>query len=370
MLYMRNFGILLWVILSASCSHEATEAIDTAGTTERFSVDSRATANTTYRIMAYSTGSSNAQYKLATTGTYYLKNATDTELTACSLDDEGGTPIDDPTMGLNGTYGTYYLVFVSPGVKNNDDGSFNVVPTRNSFYATDPESETLGEYEVHTMSGSLLDRRAKVGFNFYKLNSESVQAFEINDLEIIGSGADGETVKLYPGTKQVIASEDGLGLTLTEATDKTTTNDAGNYLYYSTPEENQVYVAAAIYGIRDEVATALGATYTNNIQESDYLYMSCTMTQGERENISIRMALTSTYPELLPQHTYIFNITVSSNYIDATIDVYDESSNEWQNGGSNDTSIAIPKETIDIGTWEIVGTGNDWKAIEIDRQVI
>lgn len=116
----------------ASCTKEESAAGNADGAPIRIGIDTRAgevTEGTTYRIMTYYTDENSNRFKFVKTGTYYLKNATDEELTACRLNDDGGDPTDDSDAGLNGADGNFLLVFVSPGVINNDDGSFSFVPT-------------------------------------------------------------------------------------------------------------------------------------------------------------------------------------------------------------------------------------------------
>lgn len=357
----------------ASCTKEESAAGNADGAPIRIGIDTRAgevTEGTTYRIMTYYTDENSNRFKFVKTGTYYLKNATDEELTACRLKDDGSDPTDDSDAGLNGADGNFLLVFVSPGVINNDDGSFSFVPTRDAFRASTPESKTIGGYGLITMSNKLLDRRARIGINFYKSNSESVEEFTISDLRLSGAGADGETVRLFPATRQAEVSKDAtIAITLTRE-DGTVTNEEGNPLYYSTAESDRIHVASAIYAPKDEAAEILGTRYTDHIRESGYLYMTCSLSQGERRDIPIRMSLTSRIPELLPQHIYQFNITVSSNYISAEVYVYDQTGNEWQEGGNGGGTIETPEYSVRLGTWRIVGKGDDWETVEIPDQTI
>ena len=120
------------------------------------------------------------------------------------------------------------------------------------------------------------------------------------------------------------------------------------------------------------MAETLKTTVTGNLRESDYLYMTCTMKQGSRDNIAIRMPLTAREEmrELLPQHIYLFRVVVSSNYIRLEVDVFDKSGNDWEDGGSDGGTIGTPDYTVTLGTWRIVGEGDDWELIPIEDQII
>lgn len=372
---------LLAGILYVSCSKELPgPAGNEHNGTACFGIDTRATdatERTTYRIMAYGADKNASLYMFQRTGTYYLKTlqvpeGEEVELTACSLSDDGTNPQDNETSGLNGSYGNFYLVFVSPGVKHNEDGSFNFVPTKDKFLASFPEQKSLGGYGRHVMKNPLQDQRAKVGFKFYKLNNALVEDFTIDELVLTGAGAAGESVKLYPASRQVIAGKEaGMDITLDRKENEQEKNEAGDILRYTTTDKNFVYIASAIYAPLDEVAEQLGVTYyKDHLKESDYLYMTCKLSQGSRENIPIRMPLTGKFPELEPQHTYVFNITVKSNYLSATVDVFSQDDNDWQEGGKENGTISTPDYTVKLGTWEIVGTDDDWQLVKIEEQTI
>ena len=372
---------LLAGILYVSCSKELPgPAGNEYNGTACFGIDTRATdatAGTTYRIMAYGADKNASLYKFQRTGTYYLKTlevpeGEEVELTACSLSDDGTNPQDNETSGLNGSYGNFYLVFVSPGVKHNEDGSFSFAPTKGKFLASFPEQKSLGGYGRHVMKNPLQDQRAKVGFKFYKWNNVSVEDFTIDELGLTGAGADGESVKLYPASRQVIAGKEaGMDITLDRKENEQEKNEAGDILRYTTNDENFVFIASAIYAPLDEVAEQLGVTYyKDHLVESDYLYMTCKLSQGSRKNIPIRMPLTGKFPELEPQHTYVFNITVKSSYLSATVDVFSQDNNDWQEGGNESGTISNPDYTVKLGTWEIVGTDDDWQLVKIEEQTI
>lgn len=375
-------GCLFAGALLPSCSQEEPLASDQEDAPVHFDIDTRVVepvaAGTTYRIMLYNGNENTSKFTLARTGTYYLKNAAPengrAELTACRLDDDGTNPVDDETAGLNGANGSFDVVFVSPGVRHNPDGSFSINPRTEKFVASErPERKDIGAYGRVSMSNPMKEYRAMIGINFYKANNPSVDAFEISDLKLVGAGAADEAVTFFPISRQVVAAKEGaLAIGLTDRRDGGETDSNGNLLCYETQESGRVAVVPAIYAPKQEVAEILNTTFTNNLRESDYLYMTCTMKQGSRDNIAIRIPLTSREEmrELLPQRTYLFRLITSSNYINLEVDVFDHDGNDWEDGGSEGGTIETPEYTVTLGTWQIVGDGNDWELIPIDDQII
>lgn len=378
----RIMGCLFAGALFLCCSQEEPLASEQEDATVRFDIDTRVgepvAAGTTYRIMAYNALENTDQFRFVRTGTYYLKEAVPdggfAELTACRLDDDGTNPVADATAGLNGLSGTYYLIFVSPGVKNNPDGSFSVNPRTDKFVASKlPESKVIGPYGRVSMSTPMKEYRAMIGIDFYKANNPSVDAFEISDLKLVGAGAADEAVKVFPGLRQIEASKEGvLAVELTDRRTESETDAKGNPLYYQTLESDQVAIVPAIYAPKTEVAGILKTTAVGNLRESDYLYMTCVLKQGTRDNIPIRLPLTAREEmrQMLPQHTYLFRVIISSNYINLEVDVFDKTGNDWEDGGSEGGTIETPKYTVTLGTWQIVGNGDDWELVEVPEQII
>ena len=104
----------------------------------------------------------------------------------------------------------------------------------------------------------MMEYRAMVGIDFYKANNPSVDAFEISDLKLVGAGAADEAVKVFPGSRQIEASKEGvLAVELTDRRTESETDAKGNPLYYQTLESDQVAIVPAIYAPKTEVAGIL-----------------------------------------------------------------------------------------------------------------
>ncbi len=373
---LRTVCSLAAILALASCSKEQESAAI------RFSAETLAEgaagAGTTYRIITYSGDANTVKYQLRYTGTYYLKNADDDELTACSVDDNGAYIGDDETAGMNGASGNLLLVAVSPGVKHETNGSFLFTPTTETFRTTFPKNKSLGGYGSVKVD-ALKDCRATVGFKFYKNRNAQFNTLAISDLQLSGAGAYGEEVTLYPASRQVAVSNEVIDFELNDVQSAGESDADGNPLYYTATratnaaqEQEKVYVAAAIYAPLTETAAYMNETYTNQMYKGgDYLYMTCKLTQDSRSDIPIRLPLTVDMPELEAQHHYTFKILISSDYITAFVEVFDKaSSHDWELGGDEESEITTPNYTVKLGTWKIVGNGNDWELVEIDNPSI
>lgn len=363
---------LLAGLLFFSCSKDRPAASGQDDASVRFGIDTRAEgvrAGTTYRIMFYYGSEDEYMYRPAGSGTYYLKNDGDEILTPCRIEESG--PVDDNLAGLNGSTGTFYVFCVSPGTIANDDrGAFLVNPRKQEFITSERIlAKDVGEYQLIYINRQV-EYRTKIGIDFYQANNDVLGNFEISELEITGAGAEDEEVTIYPATIQVAASTDGLGLSLTPKQDGKVTDDNGNRLIYKTVEP--VFIAPAIYAPKADVAELLRTNAIDNLCESDYLYMTCRMSQGGREPVDIRMPLTARKDmhRLNPQHIYRFRVIVSSDYIALEVDVFG-STNDWEDGGSDGAWISKPDYTVKLGTWKIAGNGeNDWELVEIEKQVL
>jgi hypothetical protein len=358
------------VALLFSCAGE--EGSREAMAMPLFSVDTRAGAGTTYRVSAYSTEANSNRYGLVGNATLYLKNAGDKSLTPCTLSDAGAWVDDTPdvtTATLNGYNDYYYLTCVSPGIAP-VDGGFPCTPSTVKFLVATRGWTRLGGYGALVI-GELVDYRSRVGFRFYKKNDPTVESFTIKDntVQLVGAGADGEAVKLYPVTRQVVASAAprSLALTATPVTDPPVVDGAGNPEYYNTAEGDLLYIASAMYAPGEVLRVEqLGNTPSVNLKESGYLYMLCTLVQGGRE-IPIRLPLTNTLYDLRPLNTYYFNITVMSNYINVTVDVHDGTSLAWETGGDDPVVPGDPTTTIPLGAWQLVDGA--WKNYPLDQSI-
>ncbi|UVR25565.1 hypothetical protein NXY22_19470 [Parabacteroides distasonis] len=380
--------VLAAACLACSCSRELREEV--APEQVRFGIDTRAsdtglTAGTTFRVMAYNT----TTFGLARTGTYLLESPPDegevAELKPCALDADGNLDAtDEVTDVFTGQNTTYSFVFVSPGVKNNDDGSFDIDMARLKttgcrFVASElPESKQLGPYGLVKMNNKMKECRARIGFDFYKSNAAGVGDFQIEDLRISSAGDGMETVKFYPAKRQVQVNDltSTIPIELTPSTEKPE-DENGNSLHFTTEEENMAAIVPAIYAPRSKTAEIL-KTEETNLLESEYLLMQCKLVQGMREMpVVLPLTVKAKDCAILPQRNYIYRVVVKSNYISLSVDVYDAlggNPNDWENirPGEDEGTIGGEADTIHLGTWEIVQDtdGNGWELQEADEQII
>lgn len=384
--------VLAAACLACSCSEELRKEV--APEQVRFGIDTRAsdtklTAGTTFRVMAYNP----TTFAFARTGTYLLESLPGegevAELKPCALNADGSLDeTGEVTDVFTGQNTTYSFVFVSPGVKNNDDGSFDIdmeqlKTTGCRFVASElPENKQLGPYGRIVMKNKLKECRARIGFDFYKSNAAGVGDFQIEDLRISSAGNCTETVQFYPAKRQVKVDDltSTITIELTPSTEKPE-DENGNSLHFTTEEANMAVIVPAIYAPRSKAAEILQTAETN-LLKSEYLLMQCKLIQGEKgheREMPVVLPLTVKAKDcaILPQRNYIYRVVVKSNYISLSVDVYDApdgNPNDWENirPGEDEGTIGGDADTIYLGTWEIVQDtdGNGWELQEVDEQVI
>lgn len=356
----------------------------------RFGINTRATeegvtAGTTYRIMAYKPET--LEFKKS--GTYILESLPEGEdavgeLTPCVLDSEGERMEGDGVDCFSGSNESYLLVFVSPGIKNNPDGSFDIDMAKLKsegcrFVASElPEVRKLGPYGSITMKSKMKKHCARVGFDFYKSKEGSVSEFEIRDLRITSAGDDEETVRFHPARRQVEVRDLNAGIPVNLTPSAGGEADAdGNPLRLTTAVDDRAAIVAAVYAPPAESAKFLDTSEANLLKESEYLLMQCTLVQGTRET-AVVLPLTASNHEILSQRNYIYRVLVKSNYIALSVDVFDPAGgtpNGWDEvnpGGTDDGTVGGSGDTIYLGNWEIVQTpgGEGWELRQLDEQVI
>lgn len=288
----------------------------------------QAELGTTFRILAY--GSSEADhFNVISEGTYSLQGKTFAEfpyLTASALDENGLLLAEDPAKALAVPYeqagNSFYLTYVSPG-KMHSDGGFGA-NIDEPFYCSDVQKTVLNNYGIVEMTKDLYDRRAKIGFRFFKTEEAAEKTIEIRDLAIVGAG------NIYwPVSKQVTsATEDILPATL-----QPVAADGSLQIYECKEFNDMPFVLSGIYAPKDTVAAhllkdenyALGFAPTN-LQESIYLQVQFKMFVDGGGPLLVTAPLTYNAAAdktmvLEPLTTYMYNIYVSDTYIKTILEV-------------------------------------------------
>lgn len=327
------------------------------------------TDKSTYRICTYATNT----YELKSTGTYFLNNINDNELTSCSLDDDGNK-IDGESYDIIERVNVVRDLFIiSPGLKVKGDGSFNIELGKKFYAPEDLERLSLQGYGVKKLSSKLKEYKSLVGFRFLKSKEGNVEDFSISDVKIVGAGKPGEEVTLFPMFKQVLTDqESSYPITCDNVKNENREDDDGNLICYETKVENMAAIMPGIYAVKEEVANLL-IVNANKLKDTNYIVMWCKMSQGDREDLSIHINISAAAPVYKPQSKYIYNVIVSSNYLNVKLDVYKNGLEvgDWQHGSIDGVEISEPL-TVDCGTWSIVkgDNGNDWQLISLEEQVI
>ena len=359
-------GILLSAVIS--CSEKAEKPSDG----QSFMLETKAagavTPNTTYRVIAYyGTSSTTQRYQYVSSGTYQAVEG-ERLLVSCELNDDGTWKSDNSASALNGMSGSYYLVLASPGKAINSDGSFQFTPDSetDNLKFNRPMLSTLGGYGAIEFTNPLYDNRSRMSFKIYKNSSEDVESFRVTDTYVTSVNAKNETVKIYPSIRQVKVADPSAHrpVVLTEA--NKAKDNTGHLLYY---ESEELTVASGYFAPKSVVASSLGlgSAAQSYLVESSYIYFGCKLAQGDRDPVSIRIPINATAPELKPQMNYVYRVTISSNFISLAVDIFDASTNQWQDGGSSDESISTPSQSYVVGTWSF----NQWGEVnDLTQEII
>lgn len=318
-----------------------------------FSMDTKAiqgvASGSTFRVMMYY--GNDRGYRQ--TGTYYLKEGVQ-ELVAAELGETGEFIKEDPTKGINGVNDRVNLVLVSPGVRNNEDGSFDFNPDdEGNLLVTAPDLRTVGGYGPVRLNKPLYEPRSRISFEFYK--KQGVKDFTVIDSEVsvVGVHSIGETVRIYPALRQVKMKSDiqERKLQLTYDRNNTSVQEMNGYeLFYSTDDSMVLKVASGVYAPRNEAIEYLEIPIPSNVLDGEYIYMSCVLKQDNRD-VQMRMPLNDRFIELKPQFNYVYKVLVESDYINIVLDIYDGTGSDWETGGTSTSEIGTLSETIHLGRW-------------------
>lgn len=343
----------------------------------------------TYAVILFFTNSGISTFSYHTTGYYQYRDDGDVGtvdyLHAARLEDDGTYIEDDDENGLNRVTGTYPydVTFVSPGIKIDAQGRVpfrpNAGDAEGNLLVAGRFQQTFGTYRVIQTDSLLRDRRCFLKFRVFKANK--FNSIKVNSITVKGAGSCGpESVVYYkPATRQAIC-DDGVK-TLTTFSNGGVVDESSPVIENpSDPdltglkytESEKFYIASGIYAPIEPTVAALQTTIRDNVDELDYLRMEINLDQDGRTGLIQTLILNNSFPELSPQHEYIFNIIVASTYIAVYLDVYSSDDNDWQNVLLN-TDMANYQSSWKkvIGTWPIgSGADNNWSEPVIEEQQI
>lgn len=351
-------------ILTTACN-ESLQPIDSPnGNTEYSFVCSRINENIddnetrTYRILAYNTS---YYFYYKTTGTYsgipggYM---CPTVLLDDGTIDFSMTEEEHKSAGFSGLTGSNHIICVSPGIKNNNDGTFDFCPAdpeTGSLLVTDDVFTELGRIREYNL-GSLKDRRSRLTFNFTidPLFTDIIKSIEISDVELIGAGGGPdengiyENVSLQPVLRQTICSNNPRHIFVSNSHSSDTITSG------------PIYVASSFYAPKDTVIKLLSPLAS--ALETDYLQLSFLLSENGGKKTKQTFVINEKLPELKPQYDYTFNFQVQSYYINLflVVKTYDLATpNDWYKESSSNETIGDNSSTIlNLGTWKISGWEN------------
>lgn len=318
------------LLLLCSCTKQQRD-IEPQDAAPQFLLSTKANAEngTTFRILAFDTTQMN-HFNIVSEGTYSMQNKAlygFSYLTASEVDNEGRLIGENPSCALTIPFDqigdNFFVSYISPAIMHNTTGGF-VTDLDNPLYCTDIQKVKLNNYGKVKMESALIDRRAKIGFKFYK--DEADKTIEITDLTIIGAGN-----TYWPALKQVTPTDTQLPVTTLNSVPD---NDELQIYECGVTNGNAMpFVLSGIYAPKDTVAAHLqkDANYAlefapTNLQETGYLMVQFNMfvngggpllvTAPLTYNAAADMAL-----DLNPLTTYMYNITVSETYIKTILEV-------------------------------------------------
>ena len=351
----------------------------------------------TYSVMLYNTLNGNSLFTYYGTGFYQYRDDHDDStvdyLHAAKLDASGNYQYDDPEAGLNRVSGSwpFDIAFISPGIKPNSDGSVTFYPN-----AGDEEGRLmgagvirreLGNYTIIKTDSLLFDRRCKIKYRVFLGRELRDNSLKVNSVTLEGAGAcEPDTpVKYFPQTRQSVADTSIYKSVYSEefSDGGVIHRDGGKTLENPLNPEliglpycelmNAFYIGSGIYAPLSQTAKALNTIVSEDmyLQGLNFLRLTLNIDQGSRTGIKQTLIVNNTFPELSPQHEYIFNVIVSSTYIRVVLDVYDADNNLWQltSGELDKEQIGSYPWSMPLGTWHITDTTNEWEEVDQETQI-
>lgn len=315
----------------------------------------------TYRILTYSEDYS---FDNPNTGTYQGRIGEIMEPKV--LDDYGivedSYGIDHISAILDGVSGSRWVLCASPGIKNNDDGSFDFLPAApdNTFLVSKAVKLNLGRPMLYQL-GTLVDRRSRLRFKVAidPQLTGTIKSIGVSEFTIKGVGGEDENIRMFPAQRQILQPHQTRYIELSDFSDA---NEGTAFV-----TTNPVYIASAFYAPRNVVASQLKVSTSNsNIRESDYIQVSFKLSQNGGKPTKMTFVINEKIPELEPMHEYTFVFNVKSRFIDLTLDIVSYDGLSPHNWYVHDNLWSAPIgegiSSVTIGSWNI----NNWNDHALD----
>lgn len=364
-----RYILIILLLLEAVVSCESNDGLDLSDSPEIITrTDEPGTTERTYRILTYD---SSRKFKDDATGTYI---GVPGQVMTPHVLDADGVKVDTATIeenkaaAISGVSDSRYVVCVSPGKKNNEDGSIDIYANLGGpIYISDPEKQiTLGSMVKHDF-GKIKDRRARINFKIaIDPANTGVNSINVSQIALMGVGGIGyDGVRrpsvYYPMTRQVQQTMNSHVTGMKDSYEKGIQGKCFESIVKS-------YVPSAIYAPKDIVRQKLKLSSNTDayLIDSNYLYAVFDLTQDNNDPVRIIQVLTDNVNELEPMCEYTFTFLIKSKHYSLTLDKqdYGDSGREWivneyapQSIGSSGTDVSI-----DLGTWPIGGdSGQEWE---------
>lgn len=297
------------------------------------------------RIMAFGTGEQD-HLRAVAEGTYKMEGK-----------DLNGFPYLTSVSALRVPYGQveddFLISYVSPAIEHTEGGF--VADLANPFYCSDVERVQLFNYGKVYIDNPLVDRRAKIGFKFFKDKAE--KKINITDVALVGAGN-----TYWPASKQVTPTDAQVTVTL-----KSVPENADLQIFECKNADDMPFVLSGKYAPKDTVASHIYGNTTDygfkftptNLQESGYLMVQFNLYVNEGGPMLVTAPLTYNANEdkafdIEPLKAYMYKIHVSDTYISTILEVYDFGKWEEIEFG---WKIEDNTEPIKLGNFEF----SDWE---------
>lgn len=357
---MRVYGYILlglFALISFSCANReefpGEKSEKSFFTVSRAEGDLESDAPATYRIITYNT---TYDFDNPNTGTYAAEPG---DILIPRVLDNLGYIVDDEnidheTAMLDNVSGDRYVLCVSPGVINNNDGSFDFQPSKpeSTFFATMATKLKLGHPQLYEL-GILYDRRSRLNFKIVvdPQIASVITGIAVSDFEIYGVGAEDERIQFFPAQRQILKP---IGKRKVNFVDVVAEGSSGVELKSETP----TYIASGFYAPREVVLDNLKLSSTNpNVKDADYISVSFNISQNGGKPTRMLFVINERIPELLPMHEYTFVFNVKSRLIDLSLDITSYtglSPHSWYKHNNLDTpAIGEGVGSVNLGSFQI-----------------
>lgn len=357
------FLFLLTICCSILFSCERNISTDSTETSIKVGLISKATVRpddgTTCRIIIHDSyrdvkgvkGEGMYVYDKSFSTEYYRPARLDSKGEFIAYDDYAGVPPYAWPTNNSSVYATYIV----PGYSYDSDYFISYRPECEAIAVAQCYVSNLDINGVFNPTGYYLwDIRTQMSFNFYKSANENVEDFTVTNPRLVGTGNPGSEVKFNPINKTVhVPSAGERPIPLTSVTDAKVSS--GRIMKYTTRTEDYMFVSSGTY------------------EPNPKLTLRFTLNQGSAStdvvlNINETTGNSIGYFSLGQMYKNVYSVTVMSNSVALSLDVYDcTSAADWESVHSSSDTVDVLLYSLELGRYSLDG----WQSHgDIGNQII